>query len=94
MSPSTGTNARGVAKPAQMPSGGGVIEMGKRLRQEAGDFPWKDALLRMAADVVLVEIHEPQRAVHDLPMRIGVTDLYQDGLHRDSHKSGDGDHRH
>jgi nucleoside-diphosphate-sugar epimerase len=56
MSPSTGTNASSLANPAQKQSGGAAVEMGKRLRQEAREFPWKDALLRMAADVVLVNV--------------------------------------
>jgi nucleoside-diphosphate-sugar epimerase len=56
MSRSTNASVGGFTNPAPKQAGGGAVETWKRLRREAGEFLWKDALLRMAADVVLVNV--------------------------------------
>ncbi len=56
MSRSTNTGAGGLATPAQKQASGAAVETWKRLRREASEFLWRDALLRMAVDVVLVNV--------------------------------------
>jgi len=56
MSRSTITGAGGLANPAERRASGAAIGIWKRLRREASEFLWKDALSRMAADVVLVNV--------------------------------------
>jgi nucleoside-diphosphate-sugar epimerase len=56
MSRSTNASVGSFTNPAPKQAGGGAVETWKRLRREAGEFLWKDALLRMAADVVLVNV--------------------------------------